>query len=154
MFTTQAQKKFFADFSAKVHDTAESVDLAAVHADSVVLEDLRLSMPYGKTELWGLIVFCSEGTYFYASAEENAMSSMLRQAVHADAPVEQITRLDTLPLFHIQIEQKHWYSFLFNDALFRINAGYEAGGVRRSFTLTTQRKAEQVYAKFPENTRR
>lgn len=92
-----ATQKFLAEFSAKVNDEAQAVELTNLCADKACLEKLGLTQWFGRDAgLWGLLVFCKKGLYFYVHETESAMFNMLRKDSSTTLP-EQLLSFTDLP---------------------------------------------------------
>jgi hypothetical protein len=144
MTQIQEQKQFFADFGAKVNDKVESIELASIQADKQTYSALGLNLTAGKIELWGLIVFCTQGLYFYVAPAENYMTVMMRQAVHEKAPEEQWIIISSLEEFKTSLSPHKWYSFLFTESKYRIDASFRREGNMHYFSFITHKAAFEI----------
>ncbi|MCK9169445.1 MAG: hypothetical protein M0P01_03450 [Treponema sp.] len=144
MTQVQEQKQFFADFGKKINDTVESIELASIQTDKGTYDALGLNLPAGRIELWGLIVFCTQKIYFYVSPAENYMTTMMRQATHEKAPEEQFISVSSLEEFKTTIPPRKWYSFLFNESKYRIDASFRHDGITRYFSFSTHKPAFEI----------
>jgi hypothetical protein len=140
----QEQKEFFSDFSSKTGDTVTSVELASIQADKNTYQALGLNLPAGKIELWGLIVFCTHSLYFYAAPSENYLTAMMRQASHEKPPAEQLICLSSLEEFTTAVPARRWYSFIFSDLKYRIDASFKRDGSVYYFSFTTHKPAPDI----------
>jgi hypothetical protein len=144
MTQVQEQKQFFADFGKKINDTVESIELASIQADKSTYDALGLKLTAGKLELWGLIVFCTQKIYFYIAPSENYMTTMMRQATHEKTPEEQFITVSSLEEFKTTIPSRKWYSFLFNESKYRIDASFRYDGITRYFSFATHKPAFEI----------
>jgi hypothetical protein len=152
MTQEQEQKQFITDFGFKTGDTVAAIELASVQADKETYKALGLSLPAGKIELWGLIVFCTKEIYFYVSPSENYITAMMRQASHEKAPEEQFISISALEGFKTVLPPRRWYSFIFNETKYRIDASFLRDGIIHHFSFTTHKPAFEIQKRIQSYT--
>lgn len=140
---TETREKFFADFGQSFGEVVSEIEMAYIEAPEWVLKAMNLSLPFGVSSLWGLLVYCeSKKLYFYVHPSESMMGAMLRVASQKDGPKEQNVCLSDLKGFKIVKRQKHWYDFLNTNAKFQICCEFEADEKVIQFTFNTVKKSK------------
>ena len=136
------RKRFFIELEEKTGDTVEELEFVCINADKKTYT--ALSLASSRTELWGLLVFCKRGLYFYVSPSENFMSQMFREMTHGKKPSEQLIDLSRLEAFETELPPKKWYSIFFTDVKHRIAVSFTFEKQRYCFTMTTLSPAAGV----------
>ena len=136
------RKRFFTELEEKTGDAVEALEFVCINADKKTYA--ALSLASSRTELWGLLVFCAHGLYFYVSPSENFMSLMFRQMMHGSKPSEQLIDLGRIEALETELPPKKWYSLLFTDIRHRIDASFVFEKKRYYFTMTTLSQASSV----------
>lgn len=145
----KVRQQFFDEFGKKVNDTVHSLEMICIQADKETFADLKLTCTSLSGELWGLLVFCEKGLYFYVHPYESMMTVMLRQAAHGDPPKEQLLTLHTIPELRFTVYPRSWYDILLGSARDRLVMSYkDAGGRTRCADIQCQGKAESVLDKI------
>ncbi|MBQ9494381.1 MAG: hypothetical protein IJR50_01930 [Treponema sp.] len=149
MNDVRKQRQFFTQFGSKVGDTVDSVELVCMSADKITYDALNLRVQGGRTDIWGLLVFCKNSTYFYVMPYENYMTTLIRQMTHDDMPQEQLVDLRAVENFCVALPQKKWYSFLFFDAKHTLDASFTCNGTVHHLRMATKNSAGYIYKKWP-----
>ena len=136
------RKQFFIELEKKTGDAVEALEFVCINADKKTYA--ALSLASSRTELWGLLVFCARGLYFYVSPSENFMSLMFRQMTHGSKPSEQLIDLGRIEALETELPQKKWYSVLFTDVKHRIDASFVFEKKQYYFSMTTLSSAADV----------
>ncbi|HAH62974.1 MAG TPA: hypothetical protein DCL73_12865 [Treponema sp.] len=150
MTQVQEQKEFFADFGNKTGDTVTAIELASINAGKETYRALGLALPAGRIEIWGLIVFCTQGLYFYVAPSENYITAMMRQASHEKAPEEQFISISSLEEFKTSLPPRKWYSVIFNESKYRIDASFRRDGITHYFSFTTHKPAFEIQKRMQQ----
>ena len=138
----EERKQFFIELEEKTGDAVEELEFVCINADKKTYA--ALSLTSSRTELWGLLVFCTHGLYFYVSPSENFMSLMFRQMTHGSKPSEQLIDLGRIEALETELPQKKWYSVLFTDVKHRIDASFVFEKKQYYFSMTTLSSAADV----------
>lgn len=141
-------EKFYDDFSKRVGEKVNSLEMVSLKANSKAFEALRLTKKFASDEIWGLFVFCEKSLYFYVHAWESAMSMMFRQAVHASEPEEQILNFSDIKSLKFEKSQKKWYDFLFGGNQKIVFEFVDSNENLQKVLVTTQHRGEEVYKKI------
>lgn len=140
-------QKFLTEFSAKVNDEALSVELTNLCADKACLEKLNLTQWFGRDAgLWGLLVFCKKGLYFYVHETETAMFNMFRQNSNTTIP-EQMLSFADFPGVTFAMKPHTFWSIFDADYKHTIVVtvqGTAASNKPYSFILKTQHDAQSI----------
>ncbi len=143
-------EKFYDDFSKKVGEKVNSLEMACLKASPAAFNALHLKQKSISNEIWGLFVFCEKSLYFYVHAWESAMSMMFRQAVHASEPEEQLVNLSDYKNLCIKKLPKKWYDFLAGRNFKMYFEIEENADVIQKLLITTQHPYEEMYKKICE----
>ena len=95
------RRQFFERFQQEHGETVKSVELAELRGSTRVYR-----------ELIGLLVFCTDSTFFYLPPSENYFSAIIRKAAHAKEPVEQTVNLSGLSGLKFSLPRRSFFSFL------------------------------------------
>ena len=136
------RKQFFIELEKKTGDAVESLEFVCIAADKKTYA--ALSLTSSRTELWGLLVFCAHGLYFYVSPSENFMSQMFREMTHGSKPSEQLVDFGRIEALETELPPKKWYTVFFTDVKHRIDASFVFEKKRYDFTMTTLSPAAGV----------
>ena len=136
------RKQFFIELEKKTWDAVESLEFVCIAADKKTYA--ALSLASSRTELWGLLVFCAHGLYFYVSPSENFMSQMFREMMHGSKPSEQLVDFGRIQALETELPPKKWYTVFFADIKHRIDASFVFEKKRYYFTMTTLSPAAGV----------
>ena len=140
------RKRFFIELEEKTGDTVEELEFVCINADKKTYA--ALSLTSSRTELWGLLVFCARGLYFYVSPSENFMSLMFREMTHGKKPSEQFIDLGRVEALETELPPKKWYNIFFTDIKHRIDASFVFENRRYYFSMTTLSSAADVQARI------
>ena len=143
-----AQQKFFEEFSSRVNDKVQSIEMINIQANNETFEAMKLVPQAGTNLVWGLLVVCEHSFYFYAHPYESMMMSMFRAASQGEAPKEQFFSFDAVKNFVIVEREKKWYNIFFNSTKFVLDVTFEIEGKTYSCCFNTQSKAADVAAKI------
>lgn len=141
----EAQRRFRAEFGAKVKDEVDSIEFAELRADGGVYQDLNLKSY--RTSVWGLVVFCKQSVWYYVAEQESYLSFFMKGAGKTE---ERIVCLSGLSDIAYSLPRKGFFQSLMNPELSRtINASYtNLAGVRREFTLILNKKASGIFSRL------
>lgn len=141
----EAQRRFRAEFGAKVKDEVDSIEFAELRADGGVYQDLNLKS--WRTSVWGLVVFCKKSVWYYVAEQESYLSFFMKGAGKTE---ERLVCLSGLSDIGYSLPQKGFFQSLMNPELSRtINGSYtNLNGVRREFALILNGKAEAVFRRL------
>ena len=106
------RRQFFERFQQEHGETVKSVELAELRGSTTVYRELGLEVQSGKSALIGLLVFCTDSTFFYLPPSENYFSAIIRKAAHAKEPVEQTVNLSGLSGLKFSLPRRSFFSFL------------------------------------------
>lgn len=140
--------KFFKFFSSKVGDSVQSIELVNISAPLDVFKKMNLAPQVGTNVLWGLLVFCTKGLFFYVHSSESAMGGLFRAAAHGDLPPEQMLNFNELDNFNVVDRKPKWYDFLSFETKHQIEIEFFSSEKKYNFKINTQNKAEIVIAKI------
>ncbi len=111
----EAQKKFIQDFSARVNDEVEFVEMCELRANGDSLSKMRLSSQGGGS-IWGMLVVCKKSIYFYAPRRSLALMSMIR--IGDDAEIEeQIFCFNDLQDLKFIASPKKWFQIFSQEKI-------------------------------------
>ena len=116
------RKQFFIELEKKIGDAVEELEFVCINADKKTYA--ALSLVSSHSELWGLLVFCTHGLYFYVSPSENFMSQMFREMTHGKKPSEQLVDFGRIEALETELPPKKWYNIFFTDVKHRIDASF------------------------------
>ena len=136
------RKQFFIELEKKTGDAVEALEFVCINADKKTYA--ALSLASSRTELWGLLVFCVRGLYFYVSPSENFMSQIFREMTRGKKPSEQLIDLGKIESLETELPPKKWYSIFFTDVKHRVDASFVFEKKRYYFTMTTLSSATDV----------
>lgn len=136
--------KFFESFSERVNDKVECIEMINIQADDETFKKMGLIPQPGTDVLWGLLVSCEKGLFFYVHPSETIMMAMLRVASHDEGPKEQFFDFKNVVNLEVHQKEKKWYDFLFNDSKFVLDGSFEIEGRKHICRINTQRKAADV----------
>jgi len=142
-------RKFYKEFSERVNDKVQSLEMVSLEADRETFTALNLERTSVSEELWGLLVFCEQGLYFYVHPYESAMSMMFRQAVHGKVPVEQLLAIHALDSVKFTIQRHKWYDVLFSSVADKLIMEFkDKNGKARTAVITSHTRASKVLEKI------
>ena len=141
-------RKFYDDFSKRVGEKVNSLEMVSLKANSTAFEALHLTKKFTADEIWGLFVFCEKSLYFFVNSWESAMSIMFRQAVHGSEPEEQILNFSEIKDLKFEKQQKKWYDFLFGGSQKLVFRFVDSNNETQRVFVTTHHKSEEVYKKI------
>jgi len=145
-------QKFLEEFSKKINDEALSVELANLIADKQNLDALSLTQWFGRDAgLWGLLVFCKKGLYFYVHESQSLMFSMIRPKEESNTIPEQLLSFANLENVHFEVKPKTVWNFLDGERKHTIVVTYKGkDSLQRLFSLHTQHDAASVITRIKE----
>ena len=145
------RKQFFIELEKKIGDAVEELEFVCINADKKTYA--ALSLVSSRTELWGLLVFCTRGLYFYVSPSENFMSQMFREMTHGKKPSEQLVDFGRIEALETELPPKKWYNIFFTDVKHRIDASFAFEKKRCYFSITTLAPAAGVQERIQKKLR-
>jgi|GEM_PF-1653440 len=145
----QETEQFYQEFSKKVNDTVISLEMVNFQAEPATLNFLKLVKGGINDELWGLLVFCKHGLYFYVHPYESVMGMMFRQAARGKAPEEQLVVLHTLDELKFSIIKHKWYDLFSPYPVDRLMMEFkDTNGNHRTAFLMPHSHTEEVFDKI------
>ena len=146
MFTesaVEAQKEretFKKEFSERVGEAVESMELAEFRADVAVYREQNLKTY--RPSVWGLLILCSKSIYYYVAPQESYLSFFMKGAGKTDEKLLKLTDLSGLTLV---APKQGFFSFLNPELARSVEASYDSlSGGKRYFTLVLNHKADSV----------
>lgn len=112
----EAQKKFIQDFSARVGDEVECVEMCELCADSDSLSKMSLALNGGES-IWGMLVICKKGVYFYVPRRRLALMSMIRFSGDDAEIEEQIFCFNDLQDLKFIASPKKWFQIFSREKI-------------------------------------
>ena len=110
--TAEEKEKFINAFEKEYGHKVVSFELAELKASSAVFNVLKLRPQENTDFIWGLVVFCKGGIYFYSFAQDNFLSFYVRKSTGAEEDVAQCIALSRLNCT-FKIPDRHFLDFLF-----------------------------------------
>ena len=147
----EERKQFFIELEKKIGDAVEELEFVCINADKKTYA--ALSLVSSRSELWGLLVFCAHGLYFYVSPSENFMAQMFREMTHGKKPSEQLIDFGRIEAFETELPPKKWYNIFFTDVKHRVDASFALEKNRYYFTMTTLAPAAGVQERIQKKLR-
>lgn len=112
----EAKKKFIQDFSARVNDEVECVEMCELRASDDSLSKMRLALNGGEG-IWGMLVVCKKSVYFYAPRRSLALMSMIHFG-GGDAEIEeQIFCFNNLQDLKFIASPKKWFQIFSQEKI-------------------------------------
>lgn len=112
----EAKKKFIQDFSARVDDEVECVEMCELRASDDSLSKMRLALNGGEG-IWGMLVVCKKSVYFYAPRRSLALMSMIRFGGDDAEIEEQIFCFNNLQDLKFIAIPKKWFQFFSQEKI-------------------------------------
>ena len=112
----EAQKKFIQDFSARVDDEVECVEMCELRASDDSLSKMRLALNGGEG-IWGMLVVCKKSVYFYAPRRSLALMSMIHFGGDDAEIEEQIFCFNNLKDLKFIAIPKKWFQFFSQEKI-------------------------------------
>lgn len=112
----EAQKKFIQDFSARVNDEVECVEMCELRASDDSLSKMHLALNGGKS-IWGMLVVCKKSVYFYAPRRSLALMSMIHFGGDDAEIEEQIFCFNNLQDLKFIAIPKKWFQFFSQEKI-------------------------------------
>jgi hypothetical protein len=142
-------REFYDEFSKKVNDTVKSLEMVNLEANTETFDELNLRLTSAGRELWGLLIFCEHGLYFYVHPWESPMATMFRQAVHGKEPIEQLLAIHLLDSLKFSLPKHRWYEIVFSSATDKLQMEFKGRNGRNYVALlTSQNRASKVLDKI------
>lgn len=112
----EAKKKFIQDFSARVDDEVECVEMCELRASDDSLSKMRLALNGGEG-IWGMLVVCKKNVYFYAPRRSLALMSMIHFGGDNAEIEEQIFCFNNLQDLKFIAIPKKWFQFFSQEKI-------------------------------------
>lgn len=112
----EAQKKFIQDFSARVNDEVECVEMCELRASNDSLSKMRLALNGGEG-IWGILVVCKKSVYFYAPRRSFALMSMIHFGGDDAEIEEQIFCFNDLQDLKFIASPKKWFQIFSQEKI-------------------------------------
>ncbi|MBD5436223.1 MAG: hypothetical protein HDR36_06915 [Treponema sp.] len=112
----EAKKKFIQDFSDRVNDKVECVEMCELRASDDSLSKMRLALNGGEG-IWGMLVICKKSVYFYAPRRSLALMSMIHFGGDDAEIEEQIFCFNNLQDLKFIAVPKKWFQFLSQEKI-------------------------------------
>ena len=145
-----AQEKFIAKFSERVSDEVLSLNMINIEADDNTLKAMKLFPEPGTNCVWGLLVVCSKGLYFYVHPNEQAMFGMIRKSHDdEDENTEQFFDFQTVANLSIKTREIKWYNF-FSGSKFILDVEFDFENNHYKCFFNSNIKAELLLEKINE----
>ena len=112
----EAQKKFIQDFSARVNDEVECIEMCELRASKDSLSKMRLALNGGEG-IWGMLVVCKKSVYFYAPRRSLALMSMIHFGGDDAEIEEQIFCFNNLQDLKFIAIPKKWFQFFSQEKI-------------------------------------
>lgn len=112
----EAKKKFIQDFSARVNDEVECVEMCELRASNDSLSKMRLALNGGEG-IWGMLVICKKSVYFYAPRRSLALMSMIHFGSDDAEIEEQIFCFNNLQDLKFIAIPKKWLQFFSQEKI-------------------------------------
>lgn len=126
----EAQKKFIQDFSTRVNDKVECVEMCELRANGDSLSKMQLSSQGGG--IWGMLVVCKKSVYFYAPRRSLALMSMIRIGGDDAEIEEQIFCFNDLQDLKFIASPKKWFQ-IFSQEKIEFSFSQDGGRVCGEF---------------------
>lgn len=112
----KAQKQFIQDFSARVNDEVECVEMCELRANDDSLSKMRLALNGGEG-IWGMLVVCKKSVYFYAPRRSLALLSMIHVGGDDAEIEEQLFCFGNLQNLKFVAYPKKWFQFFSQEKI-------------------------------------
>ena len=112
----EAKKKFIQDFSTRVNDEVECVEMCELRASDDSLSKMRLALNGGEG-IWGMLVVCKKSVYFYAPRRSLALMSMIHFGGDDAEIEEQIFCFNNLQDLKFIAIPKKWFQFFSQEKI-------------------------------------
>lgn len=112
----EAKKKFIQDFSARVNDEVECVEMCELRASDDSLSKMRLALNGGEG-IWGMLVICKKSVYFYAPRRSPALMSMIHFGGDDAEIEEQIFCFNNLQDLKFIAIPKKWFQIFSQEKI-------------------------------------
>lgn len=142
-----SQEKFIAQFSERVKDQVLSLNMVNIEADNETLEKMNLYPDPGTNCVWGLLVVCSRGLYFYAHPSEQAMFGMIRQKDDDEPKAEQFFDFQKVENLLIKPQETKWYE-IFSGSKFVLNVEFDSAEKHYKCFINSNLKAAELFEKI------
>ncbi|MBQ0038803.1 MAG: hypothetical protein KBS64_00045 [Treponema sp.] len=150
MKTTEDEKqKFINEFEQEFGDKVVSFELTELRASPVVFNLLQLRTDPNVTSMWGLIVFCTKGTYFYTFPQESMLALYVRKTTGMNEQMPQCICLSKIRC-RFRVPQKTFFDFIVPRRKHIIKVYFfDEHKISHSFELLMNKKAADVIDFFP-----
>lgn len=112
----EAQKKFIQDFSARVNDEVECIEMCELRASDDSLSKMQLVLNGGEG-IWGMLVVCKKSIYFYAPRCSLALMSMIHFGGDDAEIEEQIFCFNNLQDLKFIASPKKWFQIFSQEKI-------------------------------------
>ncbi len=111
---TKERIEFCAEFERRFGDKVKQLALVRLYGDRSSIANAGITLPPGKKDLWGLLIFGEQHIHFFAHASESFFVGMFRTASGGKAPEEQYLCItgDQLENIRMPERRKGFISFL------------------------------------------
>lgn len=111
-----AQKKFIQDFSARVDDEVECLEMCELRAGGDSLSKMHLALNGGEG-IWGVLVICKKSVYFYAPLRSLALMAMIHFGGDDAEIEEQIFCFNNLQDLKFIASPKKWFQIFSQEKI-------------------------------------
>lgn len=111
-----AQKQFIQDFSVRVDDEVEFVEMCELRASGDSLSKMHLALNGGEG-IWGMIVICKKSVYFYAPRRSLALMAMIHVGGDDAEIEEQIFCFNNLQDLKFIASPKKWFQIFSQEKI-------------------------------------
>ncbi|MCH5283534.1 MAG: hypothetical protein J1E59_07790 [Treponema sp.] len=112
----EAQKQFIQDFSARVNDKVECIEMCELRASADSLSKMQLSLN-GGDGIWGMLVICEKSVYFYAPRRPLALMSMIQFGGDNAEIEEQLFCFNDLQDLKFIVSPKKWFQIFSQEKI-------------------------------------
>lgn len=112
----EAQKKFIQDFSARINDEVECIEMCELRASDDSLSKMSLALNGGEG-IWGMLVVCKKSIYFYAPRRSLALMSMIHFGGDDAEIEEQIFCFNNLQDLKFIASPKKWFQIFSQEKI-------------------------------------
>ncbi|MCQ2240307.1 hypothetical protein [Treponema sp.] len=150
MKTTEEEKqKFIKAFEEEFEDKVISFELAELRASSVVFNLLKLKPEQNENSMWGLVVFCEGGTYFYSFPQDSLLSLYVRKTTGMNEQMPQCISLSGIRC-RFRVPETTFFDFVIPRRKHIVKVYFfDENKISHSFELLMNKKAADVIGLFP-----